>query len=50
MPEAAANLFTALHDMENNPFVQRIFIEQVEERGIGTAIMDRVRKAAYRHS
>jgi len=49
MQEAAANLFTALHDMENNPFVQRIFIEQVEERGIGTAIMDRVRKAAYRH-
>lgn len=48
--EAAANLFTALHDMENNPFVQRIFIEQIEERGIGVAIMDRMRKAAYRHS
>lgn len=48
--EAAANLFTALHDMENNPFISRIFIEQVEEKGIGVAIMDRVRKAAYRHS
>jgi L-threonylcarbamoyladenylate synthase len=47
--EAAANLFTALHDMENNPFVQRIFIEQIEEKGIGVAIMDRMRKAAYRH-
>lgn len=47
--EAAANLFTALHDMENNPFVTMIFIEQMAERGIGMAIMDRVRKAAYRH-
>lgn len=49
MMEAAAHLFSALHDMENNPFVQRIFIEQIEEKGIGTAIMDRVKKAAYRH-
>lgn len=49
MIEAAARLFSALHDMENNPFVQRIFIEQIEENGIGTAIMDRVKKAAYRH-
>ena len=49
MIEAAARLFSALHDMENNPFIQRIFIEQVEEKGIGTAIMDRVRKAAFRH-
>ena len=47
--EAAANLFTALHDMENNPFVNRIFIEKMDERGIGMAIMDRVRKAAFRH-
>ena len=47
--EAAAKLFSALHDMENNPFVQRIFIERIEEKGIGTAIMDRVRKAAYRY-
>ena len=47
--EAAANLFTALHDMENNPYIERIFIEQVEEKGIGLAIMDRVKKAAYRH-
>lgn len=49
MIEAAARLFSALHDMENNPFVQRIFIEQIEEKGIGVAIMDRVKKAAYRH-
>lgn len=48
--EAAANLFTALHDMENNPFVRRIFIEKVEEKGIGIAMMDRIQKAAYRHS
>lgn len=49
MIEAAARLFSALHDMENNPFVQRIFIEQIDEKGIGAAIMDRVKKAAYRH-
>jgi L-threonylcarbamoyladenylate synthase len=49
MIEAAARLFSALHDMENNPFIHRIFIEQIEEKGIGTAIMDRVKKAAYRH-
>jgi len=49
MIEAAARLFSALHDMENNPFIQRIFIEKIEEKGIGEAIMDRVRKAAYRH-
>jgi L-threonylcarbamoyladenylate synthase len=49
MIEAAARLFSALHDMENNPFVRRIFIEQTEEKGIGAAIMDRVKKAAYRH-
>lgn len=47
--EAAAHLFTALHDMENNPQVDEIYIQQVEEKGIGIAIMDRVRKAAYRH-
>ncbi|HAX95066.1 MAG TPA: threonylcarbamoyl-AMP synthase [Prolixibacteraceae bacterium] len=47
--EAAAHLFTALHDMENNPEVDEIYIQQVEEKGIGIAIMDRVRKAAYRH-
>jgi L-threonylcarbamoyladenylate synthase len=47
--EAAANLFTALHDLENNPFIHRIFIEQMEEKGIGVAIMDRLRKAAFRH-
>ncbi len=49
LKEAAANLFTALHDMENNPFVRRIFIEQMDEKGLGAAIMDRVKKAAYRH-
>lgn len=47
--EAAAHLFTALHEMENNPEVEEIFIQKVEEKGIGIAIMDRVRKAAYRH-
>lgn len=47
--EAAANLFTALHDMENNPLISEIHIQAVEEKGIGVAMMDRIRKAAYRH-
>lgn len=47
--EAAAHLFTALHEMENDPEVDEIYIQKVEEKGIGIAIMDRVRKAAYRH-
>ena len=48
--EAAAHLFTALHEMENDPEVDEIYIQKVEEKGIGIAIMDRVRKAAYRHT
>lgn len=47
--EAAANLFTALHDMENDPLVREIHIQAVEEKGIGIAMMDRIRKAAHRH-
>lgn len=47
--EAAANLFTALHEMENDPLVGEIHIQSVEEKGIGIAMMDRIRKAAFRH-
>jgi len=47
--EVAANLFTALHHMEDDPFVTQIFIEPVEETGLGLAIMDRINKAAYRY-
>ena len=40
--EIAANLFTALHLMEDDEAVFQIFIEPVEETGLGVAIMDRI--------
>ena len=48
--EIAANLFAALHTMEEDENVKNIFIEPVEESGLGIAIMDRVKKAAYRYN
>ena len=47
--EIAANLFFALHTMEDDTSVSQIFIESVEEKGLGVAIMDRIRKACYRY-
>lgn len=47
--EIAANLFIALHRMEDDASVSNIFIESVEEIGLGVAIMDRIRKASYRY-
>ena len=48
--EISANLFTALHAMEDDESVERIYIEPVEETGLGIAIMDRMKKAAYRYN
>jgi L-threonylcarbamoyladenylate synthase len=48
--EMAVNLFAVLHAMEDDPDVAQIYIEAVSEIGIGKAIMDRVRKAAYSYS
>jgi L-threonylcarbamoyladenylate synthase len=45
--EAAANLFTALHQLDGLG-LERVVIESVPERGIGRAIMDRLRRAATR--
>jgi L-threonylcarbamoyladenylate synthase len=47
--EIAANLFSALHTMEDDPEIKQIYISPVEEKGLGIALMDRIRKAAYRH-
>lgn len=47
--QIAANLFSALHLMEEDESIKQIFIEPVEEMGLGIAIMDRLRKAAYRY-
>lgn len=47
--EISANLFAALHAMEEDESIKNIYIEPVEETGLGIAIMDRVKKAAYQY-
>lgn len=44
----AVNMFSAMHELEELD-VDLIVAEPVPETGIGLAIMDRLRKAAYRH-
>ena len=43
--EAAANLFSHLHELEKEN-LDLILVEAIEEKGLGRAIMDRLRKAA----
>lgn len=45
--EMAVNLFAVLHQMEDDPEVKQIYFEAIPETGIGKAIMDRAKKAAY---
>jgi L-threonylcarbamoyladenylate synthase len=45
--EAAAGLFSALHELEEAD-VDYIVADPVEDAGVGAAIMDRLRKAAWR--
>jgi L-threonylcarbamoyladenylate synthase len=45
--EAAANLFSALHRLEASG-ARTIYAERVPARGLGLAIMDRLRRAAAR--
>lgn len=47
LSEAAANLFGAMHQLEELD-VEIIVAEPVPEKGIGIAIMDRLKKAAYK--
>ncbi len=47
--EAAANLFSYLHELEKQN-LDLILVEPVEEKGLGRAIMDRLKKAANQHS
>jgi L-threonylcarbamoyladenylate synthase len=35
--------------MEDDDEVEQIFIEKIEEKGIGIAIMDRLKKATYQY-
>jgi len=46
--EGASKVFSVLHDLEADDSVEQIYAVKVEEQGIGVAIMDRLRKAAYR--
>ena len=46
--EAAANLFSYLHEMESTG-IDIIFVETVPEVGLGIAIMDRLRKATNKY-
>lgn len=50
LTEVAANLFAALHRMEEDADVKQIYIEPIEEKGIGVAIMDRLKKATYQYT
>jgi L-threonylcarbamoyladenylate synthase len=47
LKEYAVNMFAAMHELEESD-VELIVAEPVPEAGIGMAIMDRLRKAAYR--
>jgi L-threonylcarbamoyladenylate synthase len=47
--EAASNLFICLHEMEKEN-LDLILVETVEEKGLGRAIMDRLRKATFRYT
>lgn len=47
--EIASNLFSAMHTFEDDKEITRIYIEPVTEEGLGIAIMDRVRKAAFQY-
>ncbi|MBC8005578.1 MAG: threonylcarbamoyl-AMP synthase [Verrucomicrobia bacterium] len=45
--EMAVNLFAVLHMLEDDAEISQIYFESIAETGIGKAIMDRARKAAY---
>jgi L-threonylcarbamoyladenylate synthase len=36
--------------MEEDPNITQIYIEPIEEEGIGIAIMDRLKKATYQYT
>ncbi len=47
--QAAAGIFAALHKLDKMP-VKRIYAEAVPEKGLGLAIMDRIRKASQKYN
>lgn len=49
LSEYAVNLFSAIHSLEESNNIEYIVAEPVNDEGIGMAIMDRLRKAAYQY-
>lgn len=47
LKEYAANMFEAMHILEEDREIETIIAEPVPEKGIGIAIMDKLRKAEY---
>ncbi|MBN2857753.1 MAG: threonylcarbamoyl-AMP synthase [Candidatus Delongbacteria bacterium] len=47
LKDYAVNMFEAMHSLEDDEEIELIVAEPVCETGIGKAIMDRLRKAAY---
>jgi len=47
MREYAVNLFEAMHSFEDDKEIEIILAEPIEEKDIGMAIMDRLRKAEF---
>ena len=48
--EIASNLFSSLHEMEDDPKVKQIYIARVPETGVGISIMDRLKKATFQYN
>ena len=48
--EAASNLFSALHKLENDQTIETIYAFKVNEEGVGQAIMDKLYKASYKYA
>lgn len=46
--ESATKMFSTFHTLQNDDAIERIFSLEVPDEGIGTAIMDRLRKASFR--
>ena len=47
LKDYAVNMFEAMHTFEDDEQIEVIVAEAIDEIGIGKAIMDRLRKAAF---
>jgi L-threonylcarbamoyladenylate synthase len=49
LAEMAVNLFAVMHQLEDDVDIRQIYIQTVPPIGVGLAIMDRIRKAAFNY-